>query len=122
MGSKRFLITGATGRTGGETARCLLERGYPVRAFVHQEDERSAQLQARGAEIVVGDLHDFMTVRQALEGVAGAYFVYPDDPGIVEATAYFAQAAKEANCQPLCTCRKFRRAEKRRVTTRSITG
>ena len=70
MGSERFLITGASGRTGGETARYLLERGYPVRAFVHQEDERSAQLQARGAEIVVGDLHDFMTVRQALEGVA----------------------------------------------------
>src|SRR5258707_13924665 len=97
MGSERFLITGATGLTGGEIARCLLERTYQVRAFVHQENERSEQLQGSGAEIVVGDLLDFMTVRPALEGVAGAYFVYPIAPGLVEATAYFAQAAKEAN-------------------------
>jgi uncharacterized protein YbjT (DUF2867 family) len=38
-----------------------------------------------------------MTVRSALEGVWGAYFVYPVEPGIIEATASFAQAAKEAS-------------------------
>src|SRR6266567_8015321 len=38
----------------------------------------------------------FITVRPALEGVSGAYFVYPIAPGLIEATAYFAQAAKEA--------------------------
>jgi NAD(P)H dehydrogenase (quinone) len=97
MGSKRFLITGATGRTGGESARRLLERAHHVRVLVHHEDERRAQLQELGAEIAVGDLLDFVTVRPALEGVAGAYFVYPIAPGLVEATAYFAQAAKEAN-------------------------
>jgi uncharacterized protein YbjT (DUF2867 family) len=46
MRSKRFLITGATGTvgaTGRKTATLLLERGYQVRAFVHQYDERSAQ-------------------------------------------------------------------------------
>ena len=97
MSSKLFLIMGATGKTGRNAADMLLERGHHVRAFVHQHDERSVPLQRHGAEIVVGDLHDFMAVRSALEGVWGAYFVYPTQPGILEATASFAQAAKESN-------------------------
>src|SRR5258708_29527270 len=56
----------------------------------------SSQLQHGGAEIAVGDLLDLMTIRPALEGVSGAYFVYQIAPGLIEATAYFAQAAKEA--------------------------
>jgi uncharacterized protein YbjT (DUF2867 family) len=39
---------------------------------------------------------DFEAVRNALEGAQGAYFVYPIMPGLLQATAYFAQAAKEA--------------------------
>ena len=99
MSSKRFLITGAAGTvgaTGRKTVELLLERGYQVRAFVHQYDERSAQLEKQGVEIAVGDLLDFTTIRPALEGVWGAYFVYPIAPDLIEATAYFAQAAKEA--------------------------
>jgi uncharacterized protein YbjT (DUF2867 family) len=41
-------------------------------------------------------LLDFGQVRAALDGVQRAYFVYPIRPGILQATAYFAQAAKEA--------------------------
>ncbi len=96
MRSPLFLITGATGSTGRAAVDLLLEHGHQVRAFVHQEGENSARLQQRGAEIAVGDLLDFTTVRPALEGVAEAYFVYPIAPGLIEATAYFAQAAKEA--------------------------
>ena len=96
MSSKLFFITGATGKTGSKAVEFLLERGHKVRAFVHKKDEQSSQLQKRGAEIAVGDLLDFMTIRPALEGVSGAYFVYPIAPGLIEATAYFAQAAKEA--------------------------
>jgi uncharacterized protein YbjT (DUF2867 family) len=96
MSSKRFLITGATGATGGKTLELLLERGYQVRAFVHKRDEQSTQLEKRGVEVMVGDLLDFTTIRPALEDVSGAYFVYPIAPGLIEATAYFAQAAKEA--------------------------
>ncbi|GHO51336.1 NmrA family transcriptional regulator [Ktedonospora formicarum] len=96
MSSKRFLITGATGATGGKTLELLLERGYQVRAFVHQRDEQSIQLEKRGVEVAVGDLLDFTTIRPALDDVSGAYFVYPIAPGLIEATTYFAQAAKEA--------------------------
>lgn len=99
MSSKLFLITGATGATGKSAVELLLERGHKVRAFVHKHDEKSAQLQQMGAEIAVGDLLDFTTIRPALEGVSGAYFVYPIAPGIVQATAYFAQAALEATVE-----------------------
>ena len=96
MSSTPFLITGATGSTGKNVVEFLLERGHKVRAFVHKHNEQSSHLQQLGAEIAVGDLLDFMTIRPALEGISGAYFVYPIVPGIVDATAYFAQAAKEA--------------------------
>jgi uncharacterized protein YbjT (DUF2867 family) len=93
--SKPFLVTGATGATGRETVKFLLEGGARVRAFVHHEDERSAALSSLGAEAVTGNLLDFEAVRNGLEGVQGAYFVYPIMPGLLQATAYFAQAAKE---------------------------
>jgi len=96
MSSPVFLITGATGATGGNVIALLRERGHHVRAFVHQHDDRSAQLQRQGVEIAMGDLLDFTTIRPALNGVSGAYFVYPIAPGLIEATAYFAQAANEA--------------------------
>jgi uncharacterized protein YbjT (DUF2867 family) len=45
-------------------------------------------------EIVEGDLSDFDSVSPALKGITSAYFVYPIRvPGILEATALFAQAA-----------------------------
>jgi NAD(P)H dehydrogenase (quinone) len=92
----KFLITGATGATGGAAAAQLLEKGRHVRAFVHREDERSESLRARGAEVVVGDLLDFDAVREAVKGMNRAYFVYPIRPGLVQATAQFAQFAIEA--------------------------
>lgn len=91
-----FLITGSTGKTGRGTVELLLERGHRVRALVHREDERSRALADAGAEIVVGDLHDFTGVTGALQGVDAAYFCHPILDGLVEATAYFAQAATEA--------------------------
>ena len=95
--SRTFLITGATGATGRAATLELLSSGVGVRGLVHREDERSDWLQEQGAEIVKGDLLDFEAIRSAMEGVEGAYFVYPILPGILQATAYFAQAAKEAH-------------------------
>lgn len=96
MAKQLFLITGATGATGGAAATLLLDKGRQVRALVHREDERSDGLRKRGAEVVVGDLLDFDAVRGALRGVSRAYFVYPIRPGLVQATAQFAQSAIEA--------------------------
>ena len=92
----KVLVTGATGDTGRATVDELLARGHQVRALAHGQDERSKRLQERGVEVVYGDLLDFGQVTAALNGVQRAYFVYPIRPGILQATAYFAQAAKEA--------------------------
>src|SRR5262249_12659458 len=92
----KVLVTGATGDTGRATVNELLARGHKVRALAHGQDDRSKRLQERGVEVVYGDLLDFGQVRAALDGVKRAYFVYPIRPGILQATAYFAQAAKEA--------------------------
>jgi NAD(P)H dehydrogenase (quinone) len=91
-----LLVTGAAGRTGGYAAKLLLERGHRVRALVHSFDDRAAKLRDSGAEVIVGDLQDIDTVREAVDGIRAAYFVYPISPGLLEATATFAQAAEEA--------------------------
>jgi NAD(P)H dehydrogenase (quinone) len=91
---RKVLITGATGSTGKNAIKKLLELKIPVRALVHKKDARSEQLSTQGVEIVEGDLSDFDSVSAALKGITGAYFVYPIRvPGILEATAFFAQAA-----------------------------
>jgi uncharacterized protein YbjT (DUF2867 family) len=92
----KVLVTGATGDTGRATVEELLARGHEVRALAHGEDDRSKRLQGRSVEVVFGDLLDFGQVRSALNGIRRAYFIYPIRPGIAQATAYFAQAAKEA--------------------------
>jgi NAD(P)H dehydrogenase (quinone) len=96
VSANRVLITGATGFTGSAAVETALKLGLQVRALVHTDDARAAALRARGVEVAVGDLSKIDSVRSALEGVRAAYFVYPIIPGIIDTTAYFAQAAKEA--------------------------
>jgi NAD(P)H dehydrogenase (quinone) len=99
-----FLIVGAGGShgaTGNHAARQLLTKGLPVRAFVHHDDDRSAALKALGAQIVVGDVGDFNTVRAALEGVRRAYFTYPLADSLLAATTTFAAAGKQAGVESI---------------------
>ena len=96
MSNSRVLVTGATGATGSVAIETLLSLKIPVRALVHQRDARSEQLIAQGVEVVEGDLADFEAISEALQGITAAYFVYPIQvPGILEATAFFAQASIE---------------------------
>ncbi|MDR5879863.1 NAD(P)H-binding protein [Caballeronia sp. LZ032] len=97
MQRRTYLITGATGKTGVHTIRQLLDQGHAVRAFVHQQDERSEALREAGAEIVEGDLLEHDDVIRAMQGVDGAYLCYPVRPGYIQAAAYFADAARRAN-------------------------
>jgi NAD(P)H dehydrogenase (quinone) len=100
--STRFLVVGAGGShgaTGNHTARQLLARGLPVRAFVRRADERADRLKELGAEVAVGDLHNFRDVRAALEGVQRVYFTFPLADGLLEATVIFAAAGTQAGLQ-----------------------
>jgi uncharacterized protein YbjT (DUF2867 family) len=101
MAQTKFLITGATGDTGGYAVRELLEKNQAVRVLAHRADDRSKQLQEQGAEVVFGDLLNFDAIRAALKGTQRAYFCYPISPGLVQATAQFAQAAKEAGVEAI---------------------
>jgi NAD(P)H dehydrogenase (quinone) len=93
---KTVLISGATGDTGRPSVAESIALGLNVRALVHRVDERAQALADLGAEIVEGDLLDINTVRPAMEGVDSAYLVWPVQPGLIQATVNFAQAAKEA--------------------------
>lgn len=97
--SKKVLITGATGDTGRAAVSASIALGLDVRALVRKVDARSDALKAQGAEIVIGDLLDINTVRDAMQGVEAAYFVWPVQPGLLAATVNFAQAAKETGVQ-----------------------
>ena len=100
--SPPFLIAGAPGRhgaTSNHAARQLLAMGLPVRVLVRRADDRSDELNHLGAEIAVGDLHDYPSVLAALDGVHRAYFTYPLAEGLLEATAIFAVAAKHTGLQ-----------------------
>jgi uncharacterized protein YbjT (DUF2867 family) len=90
---------GGQGSTGRAVAQLLLDRGVPVRAFVRSDDERADALRRGGAEVVVGDLHDVAAVRPALSGARRAFFTYPVKPGMLDAAAVFAAAAKEEHIE-----------------------
>lgn len=96
--TNHILVTGATGRQGG-TGRAVVsllrEKGLPVRAMVRREDDRSEALKKTGAEIVVGDFHDFESLSSAFANVKAAYFCYPVGAGIAEAAGLFASAGKQ---------------------------
>ncbi len=91
-----ILVTAATGKTGMPAVAALRERGLPVRALVHRLDERADRLAALGVEVVEGDLLDADAVSRATDGVSSAYFCYPIEPGLLDATGLFAQAASQA--------------------------
>ena len=99
MTKPTILVTGATGKTGAHVVDRLIGKGFPVRALVHRADERAERLAERGVGIVVGDLLDIAALRSALRGVERAFFVYPPSDRLLEATANFAQAAKQAGVE-----------------------
>src|ERR1700722_777469 len=98
-----ILVTGAAGGAQGSTGRritaLILNKGIPVRAFVHKLDARSDALRELGAEVVQGDLLDRDSVRASFKGIKRAYFTYPVMDGLLEATTIFAMAAREAETE-----------------------
>ena len=98
-----ILVTGAAGgrqgSTGKQVVQLLLQRDLPARALVHHLDERSERLRELGAEVVQADLLDPALVRQAMQDVKRAYFTFPVDDGLLEATTIFARAAREAGTE-----------------------
>ena len=91
-----ILITGAAGGVGGvgrTIVEILRQRGLPVRAMVHREDERANALRATGAEMVTGDLTVPADVVRAMAGCGRIYFGMSVSAPYLEATVIAAAAA-----------------------------
>ena len=74
--SAPILVTGATGRQGGATARALLAAGIPVRALVRDPGTaRAKAVEALGVELVTGDLLDRDSVTRAAKGARAVFSV-----------------------------------------------
>jgi len=92
-----ILITGAGGKTGQAIIRALVARGATVRALAHRPDQTQA-LQALGAQVVIGDMRDRVTMEQAAHGAQAIYHIcsnmHPDEVAIGEAAMDAARAAQ----------------------------
>src|SRR5215468_11424171 len=99
-----ILVTGAAGQVGavGRTVTSLLlDRGIPVRAMVHHEDDRAAALRSAGAEVVVGDLLEPADVYRVVSGCRRVYFGMSLSAGYLQATVTMAAVAREVGVDVL---------------------
>lgn len=97
----RILVTGATGRQGGATARHLLAQGFSVSALTRNPDKAQAHLLARkGAEIIAGNMDDRSSLDKALKGMDGVFgvqnFWEHGEEGEVREGRLLIDAAKDA--------------------------
>jgi dihydroflavonol-4-reductase len=68
----RFLVTGATGKVGNAVARRLAQRDDEVVALV-RDTAKARELLPEGVRLVRGDVTEPDSVREAAEGVEGAF-------------------------------------------------
>lgn len=106
MNDKKVIaVFGATGAQGGGVARAILSdigSEFSVRAVVRDPNsDKAKELAALGAEIVKGDIDDAQSIKDALAGAYGAYFVtffwaHFSVEREMEEAKHFAEAAKKA--------------------------
>jgi uncharacterized protein YbjT (DUF2867 family) len=92
--------TGSHGRTGSTVVDHLLSHDRSVRVLVRRDDDRAAALRERGAQTVVGDLHERGTLVAAVADTTAVYFAYPIAAGVVPAAANLASVLREAELLP----------------------
>ena len=74
--NKIILVTGATGRQGGAVVKCLVAKGFHVRAMTRTPNSPVARnLATLGAVPVEGDFNRPKTLQNAVSGVYGVYSV-----------------------------------------------
>ena len=105
MAKKIIVVFGATGAQGGGLVRAILNdpnTEFAVRAVTRDSNsDKAKELAKMGAEVVTADVDDPASVRRALDGAYGAYFVtfywahFSPEKETAEASTY-AQAAKDA--------------------------
>lgn len=99
MAKSTIFVTSGAGNTGIPTTLQLLEKGYPVRAFVRKDDHRAKRLRDAGADIFIGDQFSVSDMRRAMDGVQRAYHCAPASISALHFGTVFATAAKEAHIE-----------------------
>jgi NAD(P)H dehydrogenase (quinone) len=85
-----YVVTGITGKVGGELARTLLAASQPVRAVV-RDASKGRQWAALGCEVAVATMEDAPALTKAFAGATGVFIlpppVFDPEPGYKEARA-----------------------------------
>lgn len=89
-----ILVTGVTGKVGGEVARQLATAGRPARAMV-RSPLKATQV-PQGVEVVVGGLDDDAALARACGGVEAVFMGSFDEPRMLALQARLIAAAKRA--------------------------
>lgn len=92
---QHILITSATGKTGFEAARQLLQDGYAVRILVRARNAKALELERLGAEVCIGELECEADLDRALHGIDRVYYCHPFMPNLLANTKLFIQRAKQ---------------------------
>jgi len=90
-----YVITGASGNTGGVVAEALLSRGEKVRV-VGRTPSHLERFTKRGAEAAIADLADpdAGNLANAFSGAKAVYAMIPPDPRSTDVLAYQALVSK----------------------------
>lgn len=71
-----YVVLGANGRAGGETAHALIELGHPVRVVLRRP-EQAGKWTKLGAEVAIGSIEDVPSLAAALTDASGAFLLSP---------------------------------------------
>jgi uncharacterized protein YbjT (DUF2867 family) len=82
-----YVITGASGNIGKRVAEALLAAGKPVRAIARHAD-KLADLNAKGAEIAAGNLHDVDFLTKAYSDATVVLTLIPGDFSVTNIAKY----------------------------------
>jgi len=82
-----FVITGATGHTGGVAADTLLAQGKAVTVVV-RDAQKGAKWREKGAQVAVATLQDEHALGAAFAGAEGAYLMIPPNYQAPDALGY----------------------------------
>jgi len=93
-----ILLTGATGKTGGELARQLNNADIPFSAIARSQ-EKAAELLDMEADVVFGDLEDRDFLAAAMAGIEKAVLIMPNVENQLEVEKQFVDVAVEAGVQ-----------------------
>lgn len=93
-----ILLTGATGKTGGELARQLNKADVPFSAIARSR-EKAAELLDMEADVVFGDLEDREFLSATMAGIEKAVLIMPNVENQLEVEKQFVDVAVEAGVQ-----------------------